>query len=196
MAGAVNPVTSPDISSYKPWNEVIEQLRRITVQIFAPAGGHGAGVIWSSDGLIVTNAHVTNKTSTVRLEDGRSCRAELISRDRKSDLCLLHIPLPGITSARLRDSRSLRAGEVVVAVGHPFGETGAVSFGIVHTACAGNLIEADIRLAPGNSGGPLADAAGRVVGVNCMVANGMGVAVSHAAIARFLQRSLHKAERA
>ncbi len=83
-----------------------------------------------------------------------------------------------------------------MAVGHPLGEAGAVSLGIVHTASSGPLIEADIRLSPGNSGGPLADAEGHVVGINCMVANGMGIAVSTAAIQRFLQEIPAPAERA
>lgn len=123
----------------------------------------------------------------IRLQDGRTCRAELLRRDRDTDLAALRIPVHGIEHARLRDSRTLRTGEVVVAVGHPMGEAGAVSFGIVHAASRGPWIEADIRLAPGNSGGPLAEASGNVVGINCMVRNGMGVAISTAAIERFLR---------
>jgi serine protease Do len=90
----------------------------------------------------------------------------------------------------VRDSRTLRIGEIVVAVGHPMGETGAVSLGIVHRISRADLVEADIRLAPGNSGGPLADASGKVVGINCMVANGMGVAIAAAAVGQFVQRTL------
>jgi serine protease Do len=76
---------------------------------------------------------------------------------------------------------------MVIAVGHPMGEAGAISYGIVHAVPAGKLIETDIRLAPGNSGGPLADVTGRVVGINCMVVNRMGIAVSSACAAEFLQ---------
>jgi serine protease Do len=97
----------------------------------------------------------------VRLHDGRSCCAELIREDRRADLALLHIPLNGLTSARVRDSRSLRTGEMLLAIGHPMGEPGAVSLGIVHRRSLGDFVEADIRLAPGNSGGPLADATGK-----------------------------------
>src|ERR1700757_4549480 len=190
MTGTVNRVAPPGIFTESLWDGLAEALRRVTVQISGPAGDHGAGVVWSSDGLIVTNAHVLNGTSMIRLHDGRTCRAELVGMSRRSDLAVLHIPVSGMESAKLRDSRTLRAGEMVVAVGHPMGEAGAISLGIIHAASPGHLIEADIRLAPGNSGGPLADAAGKVVGINCMVANGMGVAISTAAIQRFLQRSL------
>ena len=195
MASSVNRVVPASITTESLWDQVAEALRRVTVQIFGRAGNHGAGVVWSSDGLIVTNAHVVNGTSMVRLHDGRTCRAELVRKDRNADLAVLRIPVVGIECAKLRDSQSLRTGEVVVAVGHPMGEAGAVSLGIVHRAAPGTLIEADIRLAPGNSGGPLADAAGHVVGINCMVANGMGIAISTAAIQRFLEVSPAAAER-
>src|SRR6266852_2014148 len=173
----MNQIVPTSITTESLWDQVAEALRRVTVQIFGPAGNHGAGVVWSSDGLIVTNAHVVNGSSMVRFHGGRTCPAELVRKNRNADLAVLSIPLVGIDCAKLRDSRTLRACEVVVAVGHPMGETGAVSLGIVHTASPGTLIEADIRLAPGNSGGPLADATGHVVGINCMVASGMGIAI-------------------
>jgi serine protease Do len=123
----------------------------------------------------------------IRLEDGRTFRAELIARDPQLDLAILRIPVRALESAQRRHSL-LRTAELVVAVGHPLGEAGAVSLGIVHATPGGHMIEADIRLLPGNSGGPLADASGRVAGINCMVANGMAVAISTAAIERFLQK--------
>jgi serine protease Do len=110
-----------------------------------------------------------------------------LKKDRDADLALLQIPARPIDCATMRDSRTLRSGEVVIAVGHPMGESGAVSYGIVHAAPPGRLIESDVRLAPGNSGGPLADAAGRVVGINAMVANGMGISISNAAIEEFMR---------
>ena len=160
MASAMNRVVPPSITTGSLWDQVLEALRRVTVQIFGPAGNHGAGVVWSGNGLIITNAHVVNGISIVRLYDGRTCRAEIVRKGRDADLAVLRIPVVGIECAKLRESRTLRTGEVVVAVGHPMGEAGAVSLGIVHTASSGTLIEADIRLAPGNSGGPLAAAAG------------------------------------
>jgi serine protease Do len=192
----MNRVVAPSITTEGLWQQVAEALQRVTVQVVGPAGNHGAGVVWSSDGVIVTNAHVVGGTSIVRLHDGRTYRAELVPKDRKADLAMLRIPGVGIECAKLRDSRTLRTGEVLVAVGHPLGETGAVSLGIVHTASSGSLIEADIRLEPGNSGGPLADVEGHVVGINCMVANGMGIAISTEAIQRFLQGRSAPVERA
>jgi serine protease Do len=187
VASAVNRVGFPSITSAGLWDGVVETLRRVTVQIIGPAGNHGAGVVWSADGQIVTNAHVVSATSMIRLHDGRTFRAQLLCRDENTDLVALSIPARGIEPAKLRDSRTLRIGELAVAVGHPMGETGAISSGIVHAGSRRALIETDIRLAPGNSGGPLADAAGNVIGINCMVVNGLGIAISTATIHRFLR---------
>jgi len=123
----------------------------------------------------------------VRLHDGHTFHAELVQRHQPADLAALRIPVGGLQGPELRDSQTLRPGEMVIAVGHPMGALGAVSTGIVHAASAGTWVQADIRLAPGNSGGPLADAAGRVVGINSRVANGMGVAVSTGAVLQFLR---------
>lgn len=193
MASSVNRVAAPSITNECVWDGLAQSLRRVTVQIFGRGGNHGAGIVWRSDGMIVTNAHVVRGTSMIRLEDGRTHRAELVAQDHRLDLAILRIPVRALEGAQRRDS-TLRTGEVVVAVGHPLGDIGAVSFGIVHAAPSRHLIEADIRLLPGNSGGPLADASGRVVGIHCMVANGMAVAVSTAAIERFLQKHLGSEE--
>src|SRR5204863_7755459 len=93
----------------------------------------------------------------------------------------------------VRDGSTLRIGELVVAVGHPRGIRGAAAMGIVHALGPRDApghrrwIRADVRLAPGNSGGPLADASGRVVGVNTMVAHGLGLAIPSSAVERFLE---------
>jgi serine protease Do len=194
MADVANRVVPPGINTECAWDELAQKLRRVTVHIFGDKGNHAAGVVWRNDGLIVTNAHVVNGTSMIRLQDGQTCPAEIIGMDRRIDLAALRIPIRGLESARLRDSRTLRAGEVVLAAGHPLGESGAISLGIIHAASDGHWITADIRLAPGNSGGPLADASGRVVGINSMVANGMGVAVSTAAIEGFLREQVTNRE--
>ena len=138
----------------------------------------------------MTNAHVVNGISIARLHDGRRYHAEVIRKDRQADLALLLIPVGGLTCANARDSRTLRIGQMVVAVGHPMGDVGAVTLGTVHRISRADLVEADIRLAPGNSGGPLPEASGKVVGIECMVANGMGVAIATAAVGQFVQRSL------
>ena len=188
MAAAVNRVFPSSISSTGAWDDVLEGLQRATVEILGRNGSRGAGVVWTADGLIVTNAHVVDGSAVVRLHDGRTLRAELVRRHPRADLAALRIRALGLEWARLRDSQTLRAGEMVIAVGHPLGASGAVSAGIVHTTPAGAWIEADIRLAPGNSGGPLADASGRVIGINSMVANGMGVAISTYGVQQFLRR--------
>lgn len=185
----MNRVTASCIPSESLWSGVAENLKRVTVQIVGPEGSRGAGVVWSAEGLILTNAHVVRRPATVRLYDGCTLPAEIEARDPEHDLAALRVRADGMAFATVRDSRTLRTGEMVIAVGHPFGDADAVSVGLVHGAAAGASVETDVRLLPGNSGGPLADAAGRVVGINCMVADGIGVAVSTAAIAEFLRRS-------
>ena len=97
-----------------------------------------------------------------------------------------------LTAAAIGHPTDLRTGDVVVALGHPWGITGAIALGIVHAVetrrGAPRWIRADIRLAPGNSGGPLADARGRVVGVNTLIAGGLGVAVPTTTVSRFLDQ--------
>ena len=95
-------------------------------------------------------------SSRVRVFDGRCWHTELVRRDRERDLVMLCIPVPGIGSANVHDSRTQRAGEMVIAVGHPLGEAAAISYGIVLAVPAGKLIEADIRPVPGDSGRPVA----------------------------------------
>ncbi|HEU4630457.1 MAG TPA: trypsin-like peptidase domain-containing protein [Gemmatimonadaceae bacterium] len=165
------------------------------------AGGHGSGIVWTADGTIVTNAHVARSPApTVVLADGRVLRARLVARDPRRDLAVLRIApeaLDGVPLPRavIGAPRALRPGELVVALGHPFGVAHALSVGVVHAAPgawppaatgASPYVCADIRLLPGNSGGPLADARGRVVGVNSMVVGGLGVAISADEVRRLL----------
>jgi serine protease Do len=94
--------------------------------------------------------------------------------------------------AAVGDARALRTGEIVVALGHPFGVPGALSLGIVHAVPNGDdsWLRADIRLAPGNSGGPLAALDGAVVGINCMIARGLGIAIPSHVAGRFVREAL------
>jgi serine protease Do len=165
--------------------DVAERLRRCTVEVRGANSGGGSGVVWRSDGLIVTNAHVaTSSRQKVKLFDGRSFNAVLLCREPRYDLALLQIPATGLASAETRDAFTLRAGELVVAIGNPIEAIGAFTVGVVSAAPHPEdvLLHADIRLAPGNSGGPLADAKGRIVGVNSMVVGGLGVAISSMAV--------------
>jgi len=122
----------------------------------------------------------------VVLADGRTLEAEVIARDPRRDLASLKIVASGLVAADVRDPSSLRAGELVVAIGNPMGATGALATGILHTAPRSGWVHADIRLAPGNSGGPLADVEGYVIGINCMVANGLALAVSSRTVQSFI----------
>jgi serine protease Do len=174
-----------------------ESLRRSTVQVLRRSrrSAGGSGVIWRSDGLILTNAHVVGSSAVkVELWDGRTFSADTIARDDRRDLAALRIQAADLPAATAADSETVRAGEMVVAVGNPLGFVGALTTGVVHAvgplrgAGRQNWVQADIRLAPGNSGGPLANASGRVIGINTMiVAGGLALAVPSNTIQRFVE---------
>ncbi len=180
------------------FGEIAERLRRSTVQVQVGGGGErgsGSGVVWTNGGVIITNAHVARDThATVALWDGRQLPAELRTQDRRRDLASLRVQGRDLTAAVPGDSSSLRPGELVIAVGNPLGFTGALSTGCVHALGPlrglgrQNWIQADVRLLPGNSGGPLADSEGRVVGINTMIAGGLALAIPSNAVAEFLRR--------
>jgi serine protease Do len=162
------------------------KLRHSTVKVKSGSLGVGSGVIWQADGLIITNAHVaTSKQATVELSDGRVFAAVRTHFDPQQDLAALKIAATDLNTAIIGDADALRVGELVVAVGNPFADTGAVTAGII---CANNprVVMADIKLYPGNSGGPLADCLGRVVGINTMIANGLAVAIPSNTVDKFL----------
>ncbi|HMD98261.1 MAG TPA: trypsin-like peptidase domain-containing protein [Terriglobia bacterium] len=194
--------------SFAGFGAVAEQLRRSTVQVKNGRRGLGSGIIVKSDGLVATNAHVvapgaapvTNGSRlSVELWDGSSFPARLKVRNTRRDLALLRIPTMNLTPATLANSDELRVGELVVAVGNPLGFMGAVTTGVVHAIGRRpglgptKWIHADVQLAPGNSGGPLADARGNVVGVNTMVVGGLGLAVPSNAVKRLLAGDLQQA---
>ncbi|MBC8122776.1 MAG: trypsin-like peptidase domain-containing protein [Gemmatimonadaceae bacterium] len=169
---------------------VAERLRRSTVQVRTGSSGRGSGVIWRPDGLIVTNAHVAGRArATVELSDGRAFEAVVVARDPERDLAALTVPACDLPAAVRGDAEKLRVGELVLAVGYPLGLDGALTVGIVHALDSRKWVQADVRLAPGNSGGPLADAAGRVIGINTMIANGLGLAVPSNVVEQFLGAS-------
>ena len=176
--------------------EVGELLRRSTVHIrsFNRRGqSAGSGVIWDGDGTIITNAHVMGKGAhSVELWDGRTAPAELRDRDDQRDLAKLRVPTAGVSPVSFRES-PMKPGELVVAVGNPLGFTGALTTGVVHAVgpMSGlgrrRWVQAAIRLAPGNSGGPLADAAGRLVGINTMIVSGIALAIPIAVVWDFMK---------
>ena len=206
---------------------VYVQLRESVVQIQVGERGIGSGIVWQieKDGetgtdaaLIVTNAHVVRAARQdsflVKLPDGRRVEANLVGSDPTTDLAALRVRADGLRPAEIGDSAVLRVGELVIAVGSPYGREGALTLGVVaarapadenislepaeeerpaaHRRGSGaefhgiEVIQADIRLYPGNSGGPLADARGRVVGVNAMVGGGLGFAIPSRIVRQFL----------
>ena len=190
------PASPPAASLADDLGEAADRLRRITVEVRSAGGGAGSGVVWRQDGLVVTNAHVVRGSRAgVTLADGRTLDARLLARDDRLDLAALSIPAVGLAAALVGDPEALRPGEMVLALGNPLGVVGALAVGIVHAAPTERgrpgrgprWILADVRLAPGNSGGPLADARGRVLGVNAMIVNGMGLAIPANVVERFVR---------
>jgi len=173
--------------------EIAEKLRRSTVLVSPGGRGNGSGVIWSADGVIVTNAHVARASQMrIQLWDGREFDAALVSRDTLRDLAALRVSAANLPAAAAADSSRVRPGELAIAIGNPLGFVGALTTGVIHAV--GPLrrfgsepwVQANVRLAPGNSGGPLADAYGRVIGINTMVAGSLALAVPSNAVANFL----------
>ena len=190
MATAVNPGPGAGISIGSAVGAVAEWLQRITVRVRGPNRSHGSGIVWCAEGLIVTNAHVAgSQVHEIELADGRTLEGWLVARDRKRDLAALAVNSGALPVPSVRSARTLRAGELVIAIGNPWDGIRAVSTGIVHQATGKSpWLIADIRLAPGNSGGPLADAQGNVIGVNSMIVGGFGCAVTSDTVEAFLQR--------
>jgi serine protease Do len=169
-------------------SEVVERVGASVVEVRTRGAGAGAGTIWRAGGTIVTNHHVVpHDRAQVALAGGRTLDARVVARDAVNDLAVLRVDADGLPAVPPGDARSLRAGELVLAIGHPFGVRGALTVGVVSQSPSGRrpawtgqrreLIVADVLLGPGNSGGPLVDARGRVVGINAMVHGGLALAV-------------------
>jgi serine protease Do len=182
--------------------DLAQDVQPALVQITNGGGGVGAGTIWHPDGLIVTNAHVIagRHALNVHLRDGRQFPARVLAQDTDRDIAALAIDASGLPTIALGDSKHLRSGEWVVAVGHPWGVTGAVTAGIVvgmgsewpeMPPSGQDWIVVSLRVRPGNSGGPLVDVRGRLIGINTMMTGpNVGVAVPVHAIKNFLREAL------
>lgn len=166
-----------------------------------PIPGTGSGVVVAPTGQVVTNYHVVADAGRVevRFSNGRRLPARVIGTDPTRDLALLQVEAQGLESAQLGDADQLRVGQLVIAIGNPFGLGPTVTTGVVsalHRNLPGNapmrdLIQTDASINPGNSGGPLVNARGEVVGINTMMiagAQGLGFAVPAWAVKAFLAR--------
>jgi serine protease Do len=142
-----------------------------------PSRGEGSGFVISPDGYILTNAHVVEDANevTVRMTDRREYRAKVVGLDRRTDVAVLKIDAKNLPVVQVGDPRGLKAGEWVIAIGSPFGFENSVTAGIV-SATARSLsdaytpfIQTDVAVNPGNSGGPLFNLKGEVVGINSQI---------------------------
>lgn len=179
---------------------VAEALRRSTVRVTGFLGntqhGDGSGVVLDG-GRVISNAHVVrSERLSVESWEGDRVPASLVKIDRRRDVALLEVPGLSAPAAILGDSNRLQVGVPVLAVGNPLGFTGAVSSGVVHLIGPVHpfsglpWIQADVRLAPGNSGGPLADFQGQVVGINTMiVSGGLALAIPSRRVQSFLSQN-------
>ncbi len=167
------------------------QLSQVTVQV-SGRGSHGSGVIWQPDGLIVTNAHVVQQQPlTVELWDGRRLPAQVLAWDPERDLAALQVSALQLPVVPVGNAHALQVGELVLAVGNPLGLRQALTVGVVQAVAregaAAGWVQADLWLAPGNSGGLLANVQGAVVGINTMIANGLALAIPSQQVLRFLR---------
>lgn len=203
---------------FQQWSEtmadVTAEAQRALVQITDGRGSIGAGTIWHSDGLIVTNAHVVTdydrrglmrmRELHVVLPDGRQLPASVLAVDAEKDLAALAVNASDLPTVEPGDSQALRPGEWVLALGHPWGVRDALTAGVVIGA-GDNLpemqpgrewIALNLTLRPGHSGGPLVNTAGRVVGMNTMISGPeVGFAVPAHVIKTFLREALGTAGR-
>lgn len=191
--------------------EIVRRVQRSLVVLHNGHHGVGAGVIWSRNGsagaYILTNHHVVahGRQLRVALENGSPLHsaeypARLVATDEEIDLALLHVDASDLPPAMIADSRSLRVGQLVLAVGHPWGQRGAVTAGLVSglskVQTRGRrgeveVIRSDVRLAPGNSGGPLINASGAVVGINTMIVGGdQGIAIPSHVASAFVEQAV------
>lgn len=178
----------------------VQIARHSLVQISNGRGGTGAGTICHPDGLVVTNAHVIHghRRIKVTLPDGRVLPARLLAHDAGRDLAALAVEAGNLPTIEPGSSAGLRPGQWVLALGHPWGVTGAVTAGIVidvgpppELPARGEFVQVSLHLRPGHSGGPLVDPQGRLVGINTMIAGpDVGLAIPAHVVKVFLKEKL------
>jgi serine protease Do len=190
---------------------VFERAGRSLVIVESGRHGAGAGVVWRPGGIVVTNHHVVARGKPrLRLLNGVQYPARLIAQRPEIDLAILQAENnnaaygvaieANLPVAPIADSRGLRIGQIALAIGHPWGQVGAVSAGIISGLGSVPLqdgrgsilvIRTDVGLAPGNSGGPLMNASGGVIGINTMIVGGdLGVAIPSHLVEAFVEETL------
>lgn len=175
---------------------VADKVSQSVVSVRSRTRGNGSGVVWSSDGLIVTCSHIVRKLDEleVSLSNGKSFPAKVIGNDPYSDIALLKIQANGkndsisLNPIEIGDSENLKAGQFVLALANPYGEYPSITEGIITSersslggsqwgAITDNIVITDARLNPGYSGGPLVDVEGRMIGLNAAYVSSRGIAI-------------------
>jgi serine protease Do len=186
-------------------SELIQQISESIVVLHNGSHGVGAGVIWSANShgksFILTNNHVIahGREFKVEMYDGKVYGAQLLAQDPEIDLALLEVDSPNLPRAKISSSSTLRVGELVLAIGHPWGQRGTVTAGLISAVMKVKrrgqsreieIIRSDASLAPGNSGGPLMNAQGDVIGINTMIIGGdQGIAIPSSVAREFVDQA-------
>src|ERR687885_332501 len=206
---SIDPVKPSAEAASSASAQMIERTHKSVVQVRSGSRGDGAGVVWDKDGFVLTNYHVVagrrrGRKVQVILQDGRTFDAEVVKRGQSLDLALLQLwGSPGdLPTAPVGDSDKLRVGELVFAIGHPWGRLGSVTAGIVSglgvvrgPGGRTRYIQSDVSLAPGNSGGPLLNARGEIVGINAMIFGSLALSIPSNAATAWLAGSEEKRPR-
>ena len=194
---AVGVMAVPQTAAFEGELTALVAQARQSVALVYHRGGNGAGVIWRPDGQIVTNNHVARDGRVdVVLHDGRHYTGIVAARHQTRDLAVIKIAEEHLPAAQIGDSSRVRPGQLALAVGHPAGYRDAATLGVVVAAGqaattegprTGDFLQADVTIMPGNSGGPLVDAHGHVIGINTMVSGRLALAVPSNAVERFVE---------
>lgn len=182
-------------------DDLVQQVLPSLVVVRGRRYGAGSGIVWDANGLILTNNHVVGRhTPVVLLQDDREYESRLVARDPDVDLALLSIDASGLTPLKAA-AVSPRVGEMVFAFGHPWGQRNTVTRGIVSALVTAQnrrgdklpIVRSDAPLAPGNSGGPLVNASGEVVGINAMIVGGdQSVSIAASVATDFVKKATAK----